>query len=665
MTHLSPSSAVSPSISFGRDLTPPEWQAYRQAIQSAKQALNIRRLGLITPIRSLPASEAESGIGTLPGAKAFFSFMAALGFDTIQIDPEGKTKLSDPSPYAGTVFSANPLSIDLTPLARDPDWLGLLSPETLDRIVQNNPHPDGSRVAYTYIYPAQEAALREVYQNFKHYQTSATDAPLAPEQAHRLAALQQRFQAFKNKNAAWLEPDALYEALSGLYQNDYWPQWQGPQAALDQRLFCPTDTQQAAEAQRRIDELKQQYADAIEAYKFTQFIASEQKNKFKAFADAQGLALMADRQVGFSDRDVWAYRDQFLSGWALGCPPDYFSKSGQAWGFPVLDPDKLFNPDGSLGTGGQLLRRLFDKIFAENPGGVRIDHIIGLIDPWVYPAHARSTAAGGRLYSSPEHPELSRYAFVGPHDLEQHDDPSRERPVRPEALSDEVLARYGRILDQIVLPAAHAHGITQDAIICEDLGTLTNPVLELMRRRGYSGIRVTQFVNPQEPHSMYRGRNAEAHHWMTPGTHDNEPLLKWSRDQITEGQGSAHAHMLADDVLPPGHDRGAFQYAISHDPLALARAKFVELFASPARQVQVFFADLFGQDDVYNKPGTHGHSNWALRVPQQFRDAYFNALQQGRGLNLPEILLSALQARQIHQPDLESQLAQLAQRLKQ
>ena len=59
--------------------------------------------------------------------------------------------------------------------------------------------------------------------------------------------------------------------------------------------------------------------------------------------------MIADRQVAFSDRDNWAYKSLFLDGWCLGCPPDYFSKDGQAWGFSVVDPDKMFNDDGSLG----------------------------------------------------------------------------------------------------------------------------------------------------------------------------------------------------------------------------------------------------------------------------------------------------------------------------
>ena len=111
---------------------------------------------------------------------------------------------------------------------------------------------------------------------------------------------------------------------------------------------------------------------------------SKQLERTRDFANSNGIKMIADRQVAFSDRDSWAYQSLFLKGWSLGCPPDYFSKNGQAWGFPIIDPEKLFRKDGSLDDGGILMKNVYRKMFKENPGGVRIDHIVGLIDPWVY-----------------------------------------------------------------------------------------------------------------------------------------------------------------------------------------------------------------------------------------------------------------------------------------
>lgn len=73
-----------------------------------------------------------------------------------------------------------------------------------------------------------------------------------------------------------------------------------------------------------------------------------------------------------------------MEGWFLGCPPDFFSLDGQAWRTAILDPEKTFNEDGSLSDGGKLLKSLYKKMFKENQVESRIDHLVGLIDPWVY-----------------------------------------------------------------------------------------------------------------------------------------------------------------------------------------------------------------------------------------------------------------------------------------
>src|SRR5574344_3062956 len=84
------------------------------------------------------------------------------------------------------------------------------------------------------------------------------------------------------------------------------------------------------------------------------------------------------------------------------------------------NPERLYHADGSLDEGGLLMKNLFKKMFKENPGGVRIDHIVGLIDPWVYKAgfNPKVEEGAGRLYSSPEHKELSKYAIAKLKDLD-------------------------------------------------------------------------------------------------------------------------------------------------------------------------------------------------------------------------------------------------------
>ena len=648
-------------------LSPQEWETYRLVIQRAKAALNVRHLGLIAPIRTLPG-DSNTGIGSLLGAKAFFRFLTCLGFDTVQVDPEGKTKLADPSPYTGTVFSANPLYIDLKDLVENPEWCGLLGADRLMEVEAGNPEPDGDRVAYQYIFTAQEKVLQEVYAAYQAKCRMLGDLP--EREARCLKDLQTRFEAFIQANQSWLEPDSLYEALSVAYGNDYWPNWHGPRAELDKNLYNAQNDEQREAAKARIAELKEQFADIIGAYAFSQFILSRQKQAFKAFSKEEGFAVMADRQVGFSDRDVWAYQRLFLPGWSMGCPPDYFSDNGQAWGFPVLDPKQLFNEDGSLGEGGLLLLRLFEKIFEENPGGVRIDHIIGLIDPWVYPAGMAHTKDGGRLYSSPHREDLAPYALVGTDAINPGSKPDEEHWLKDEAMTEAVVDRYARVVEKIVLAAARNKGISLENVICEDLGTLTTPVQHVLKRLNLSGIRVTQFSDPGNPNDIFHGNNVAAHYWITPGSHDNEPLLRWAKKLVKAGkeEGSdavrQHAHWLTEELIKDPAQKDAFREKLSNDALALLEAKLAELFASPAGQVQLFFADLFGLEEVYNRPGTSGASNWRLRIPKDFVAAYFKGLRKGRALNLPAVMKLALEARDNADPQLMADLQQMAERLR-
>jgi hypothetical protein len=64
-----------------------------------------------------------------------------------------------------------------------------------------------------------------------------------------------------------------------------------------------------------------------------------------------------------------------------------------------------------------------------------------------------------------------------------------------------------------------------------------------------------------------------------------------------------------------------------------------------AENVLIFFADLFGLRQVYNVPGVVNDENWSLRLPAGYQAAYWQARREGRALNLPGALATALRAR--------------------
>ena len=592
----------------------------KKTIRKALKVLGKKNLAFIMHNGSFPSVQGQNtGFGSIntDAGKEFIEYVSGL-FDAIQLGPAGKTKSCDSSPYTGTIFSDNPLFINLKELTTKA-WKNILSEETYNDIVNNNPNKDTNKTAYSYIYKRQNEALQEAFGNFK---------------ANPDKKLQKEFEHFKRENDFWLDKDSLYEALSVEYNNDYWPLWT---SETDKNLFNPQSNEERMQFGERIKEIENKYADVIELYKFTQFVIAKQNEETRKFAKKHGIKMIADRQVAFSDRDCWAYQSLFLKGWCLGCPPDYFSKDGQAWGFPVMDPERMYNADGSLDDGGQLLKNLYKKMFRENPGGVRIDHIVGLIDPWVYKQGKKPKIeqGAGRLYSSPEHPELSKYAIARMEDLDTELTADKEKRVK--TLDKQQIKDYGRLIQKIVIAAAKEEGLDKDSIVCEDLGTLTYPVAAVMKEFGLQGMKLTQFVEADKPKDPYRCCNIDERCWAMVGTHDNEPIKMWADQNIHSHIGYLHAKNLVDDLFAEAENKDDIIVHLTDDAEFLAQTKLVELFASKAENIQIFFTDYFNIYDVYNRPGTSGDANWSLRLPDNYKE--LNAI------NLANILKLAIIAR--------------------
>src|SRR5574344_347381 len=140
----------------------------------------------------------DTGFGTInfSAGKKVINFSEGF-FNLIQLGPAGATKACDSSPYTGTIFSGNPLFIDLKQLTTK-QWKNILSEETFNDIVKNNPNAGKNKTAYSYIYKRQKEALKEAYENFK---------------SKKLFFMSKAFEKFKRENSTWLENDSLYEAL--------------------------------------------------------------------------------------------------------------------------------------------------------------------------------------------------------------------------------------------------------------------------------------------------------------------------------------------------------------------------------------------------------------------------------------------------------------------
>ncbi len=672
--------AISPS--FGTRLE--AFKVHKPAISEGLRKLGKEEMVLIIHGGSFPAtSETDTGFGSpnSTGAKNLIDFISGV-FTGIQLGPGGKTKSSDSSPYTGTLFSSNPLFVDLEQLT-GPKWGYILSEEKFNDVVENNSNRDKSETNYAYIYNAQDVALRSAYRNF------------IKGDGDKINALKREFEEYKNAdvNDPWLENDALYEALSKKHDMDYWPLWDDE---LDKNLMSLKDTKEGKE---RIAEIHRDYADEIDFYKFVQFVYSKQIADTKDYANSKGIKLIADKQVAFSDRDVWAYQNLFLKDWSLGCPPDYFSEDGQTWGFPVVDPEKLFNEDGSLGEAGEILKKSITKIFKEHDA-LRIDHYLGLVDPWVYPKGktAKAQDGAGRLYSAPHVDGLSKYSIINAQNADADGivekifnriEWSEDDYIKASSLTEEQMQKYSRYIDKIVLAAVRdavidpeSYAALQEAaddvsdvkksikahlkldeieqkvrnsIIAEDLGAMTAPAKRVMEETGLNGVKVAQFMDGASKDSPYLPTTFEnpvqEHYWYMAGSHDTVPLSAWSKNIVKNAQkgdknAQAQIDYIADYLYKNSPKFEMYKKQMEEDPKFFMQSVYVMILKSPAKNVQVFFTDLFGDERVYNTPGTMPEFNWKVRPDNNFEAQYGRALDDNMAFNLVTSIQAAIKSRQ-------------------
>lgn len=579
-----------------------------------------------------------------PGGQSLAIFARQLGFTGLQLGPQGQTSAANPSPYDGTIFSRNVLSLDLKTLVDQ----GLLSRSTWEQIMANNPRPDGQRVPYAYAYTTCNEALDEVYNNFIAARENRDTETLL---------LDREIKDLWN-SAGWLRDDALYEALSLEHGDIPWRQWpQDGEAALDMMLCAPPPGLEDACALRR-HTLEVKYASIMERYSLMQLLLLRQHFAFRERMQAMGLKIYGDVQVGFSIGDMWSRQSLLLYDYFMGAPPSRTNIEGQPWSYQVLDPMQYLDTNGEPGPVLDLVTERLGKMLFEFDG-LRLDHPHGLVCPWVYladdPDQYHAVQNGARLFSSPDlidHPGLVSYAIVNPGQLNRNQPRYADDWIRDLAPVQE--ERYALIMDAL-MEQVLAHGRRKEDILCEVLSTEPMPLRMVRLRHGLGRFRVTQKANLDNPEDVYRSENADQRDWIMIGNHDTPTIWRLVKAWQGKEEGIKQALHLANRLQP--HDPAPLAKLLASDPRRLAHAKAAELFLSPARHVMMFFADLFGLEENYNVPGIQDKDNWSLRVPPDYSRRYEEGKKRGEVLNLHAVLALALRARpDIACPELIKQL---------
>lgn len=454
-----------------------------------------RASGVLLHPTSLPS---RHGIGDLgKSAYEFLDFLQSSGQKYWQILPLGPTGYEH-SPYIMnfSTFAGNPLLISLEKLAEQ----DLLAPGDLAPLVPpaTQPHLVDYDRAIAHKTPYLEAAARRFFEKF-------------PPGVHN------DYEHFC-RTQPWLEDFALFMALLEENPSKTWNQWEPSLARRNRPAMA---------------EKRKELQDRVNYHKFTQFVFFDQWRQLRQSANDRGIRIIGDISiyVCFNSADVWANPDLFQldpatldPAYIAGVPPDYFSATGQLWGNPVYNWDKLQQTDFAW---------WIDRFRAtlNYADLVRIDHFRGFEAYWRVPG-GEETAINGEWVKAPG-----------------------------QAFFEKLSQALGGL-----------------PVLAEDLGLITPEVEELRDRFNFPGMKILQFAfgddlthNPHLPH------NYPTNAVVYPGTHDNDTALGWwqSLDEDLKGRVT---HYL-------GYDRPEQVTAVHWDLIRVALASIADLAILPLQDL--------------------------------------------------------------------------------
>ena len=203
--------------------------------------------------------------------------------------------------------------------------------------------------------------------------------------------------------------------------SEHGPDWRDWPAEL-----ADPGARHAAEARRA------RRADARSSTPGCSGTADEQLAAAQQAAQGAGMAhgIIHDLAVGAhpGGADAWAHQDLLVArAVSVGAPPDGFNQLGQDWSQPPWNPQRL------AAAGYRPLAELFAAAL-RHAGGLRVDHVMGLMRLWWVPA---GHAARPRRLRPLRPPGLGRRARRG-----GRRGPGRSRSARTSARSTRGSARY-------------------------------------------------------------------------------------------------------------------------------------------------------------------------------------------------------------------------------
>jgi len=343
------------------------------------------------------------------------------------------------------------------------------------------------------------------------------------------------FATWRAENADWLDEYALFAAI---HQANDWRPWWEWDVLLKRR-----DASALAAARKT-------YANDVSFWQFVQWCFDTQCQALKRYANAHGVALVGDLPIFVADNsaDCWSRQDLYLLGddgkpdVVAGVPPDDFGPNGQRWGNPLYRWDRM-KADGYSWWVSRVRRVLTQcDVF-------RIDHFRGFAGYYEIPG-ANDHAREGRW-------------LVGP----------------GKALFDALEDALGQI-----------------PVIAEDLGLITDDVIELRDSCGYPGMKILQFAFGGDGTHEFLPHNFTRNCIVYTGTHDTETAQGWFANAPESARHFARTYLACSD-----HD---FHWGL----IRAASNSVAKMAVFPLQDVLGL-----GAAARMNMPGSLGGSNWKWR----------------------------------------------------
>lgn len=361
------------------------------------------------------------------------------------------------------------------------------------------------------------------------------------------------YKSFCKEHKLWLEDYALFVALSDENKGKAWNKWAQP---LRNR------SQQALEEARKA--LKEQ----VEKEKFLQLQFFRQWKMLKAYCKEKEVRLFGDLPfyLNLNSADIWSFPQYFKLDKdkkplkVSGVPPDYFSESGQLWGTPVYDWEQL-ERDRFVWWKYRVLHnfKFFDLL--------RLDHFRAFSACWEVPA-SEQTAVNGEWRKVP---------------------------------GEDFFRGIKRLR-------------IEDKIVAEDLGDIDQPVVDLIKKFNFPGMKVLQFAFEDKEHGNLHVPYAHERNYVVySATHDNNTSRGWFENEAKEEDLKNLRHYLGHKVD---------QHNIAHEMVRMCLGSVANLAIVPVQDLLGL-----GQEAIMNRPGT-ASGNWQWRLlPGQVKQEHIKLMK--------------------------------------